>query len=58
MYRSIPVNSRNAIDTIVSFVRFSKISSYEKPYIVKGNIKQTGLEGTPKDICTDRVIGT
>ncbi|WP_455789107.1 hypothetical protein [Clostridium butyricum] len=50
--------SRNATDTIVSFVRFSKISSYEQPYTVTGSIKQTGLEGTPKDICKDRVIGT
>ena len=58
MYRSIPVSSRNATDTIVSFVRFSKFSNYEKPYAVTGSIKQTGLEGTPKDICKDRVIGT
>ncbi|WP_321835612.1 hypothetical protein [Clostridium butyricum] len=58
MYRPIPVCSRNATDTIVSFVRFSKISSYEQPYTVTGSIKQTGLEGTPKDICKDRVIGT
>lgn len=58
MYGSILVNSRNAIDTCVSFVRLSKISSYEKPYVVIGSIKQTGSEETPTDICKDKAIGT
>ena len=29
-------------------MRFSKKLGYERPYIVKGNIKQTGLEEIPK----------
>lgn len=40
------------------FVRSSKIEPYEKPYTITGSIKQTGSEERPKDICTDRNIGT
>ena len=39
-------------------MRLSKTLRYEKPYSVKGTIKQTGLEELPKGICKDRVIGT
>ena len=31
---------------------------YEKPYVVTGDVKFTGLKETPKEICTDRIIGT
>lgn len=31
---------------------------YEKPYNVTGIVVKTGLERTPTDICTDRIIGT
>ena len=40
------------------FVRMSKISCYENPYAVTGSIKQTGSKKEPKDICTDKIIGT
>lgn len=43
---------------IVLYVRLSKNIYYEKPYIIKGDIKHTGLKELPKDICRDRVIGT
>lgn len=33
-----------------SYVRFSKIVGYEKPYIVTGNITHTGTKVTPTDI--------
>ena len=36
----------------------SKNLCYENPYIVKGDVKQTGSEGKPTDICKDRIIGT
>jgi hypothetical protein len=40
-------------------VGISKNATYENPYTVKGGIKHTGLEQTPKSIKkTDRVIGT
>ena len=39
-------------------MRLSKTLRYEKPYNVKGIIKQTGLEELPKDICKDKIIGT
>ena len=37
---------------------WSKNLVYEKPYCVTGTIKLTGVKSAPKDICTDRVIGT
>lgn len=36
----------------------SKNVSYERPYIVTGDIAQTGPQRRPKGICTDRVNGT
>ncbi|MGF7186958.1 hypothetical protein GGQ84_003097 [Desulfitispora alkaliphila] len=36
----------------------SKNVAYENPYAITGGIKQTGPERKPKDICTDRIIGT
>ena len=39
-------------------MRVSKILCYERPYTVTGGIKQAGSERRPKDICTDKIIGT
>ena len=39
-------------------VRLSKSSCYERPYVVKGSIKQAGSKGKPKGICKDRDNGT
>lgn len=39
-------------------MRISKISCYERPYIVTGYIKWTGSKGAPKGICKDRNNGT
>ena len=58
MYESKPVISRKANAANAVFVRLSKIGLYEKPYVVTGNIKQTGLKRAPKSICKDRVVGT
>lgn len=42
----------------LQLVRWSKNRIYETPYCVTGTIKLTGSEQEPKDICTDRIIGT
>ena len=39
-------------------VRISKNCCYESPYYVIGINKHAGSKGSPKDICTDRNIGT
>ena len=39
-------------------VRTSKNVFYENPYCVKGAVKPTGSEQTPKDKCKDRIIET
>lgn len=31
---------------------------YEIPYIIIGNVVRTKSKKAPKDICTDRIIGT
>lgn len=48
MYESRRRDNRNVIGTKVRYVRVSKIGRYENPYIVKGNIKHTGLKEAPK----------
>lgn len=35
-----------------------KFACYETPYSVKGTVKHTGSKQAPKDICTDKIIGT
>ncbi|MBO5561696.1 MAG: hypothetical protein J6A07_08595 [Firmicutes bacterium] len=35
-----------------------KLQGYETPYGVTGTVKHTGSKDAPKDICTDRNIGT
>lgn len=42
----------------VGYVWFSNYGSAETPFNVIGINKHTGLEGTSKDICKDRKIGT
>ncbi|HGL6434151.1 hypothetical protein [Clostridioides difficile] len=42
----------------MELVRASKTGHYERPYTVTGSIKQAGIEELPKNICTDRIIGT
>jgi hypothetical protein len=39
-------------------MRWSKIVGYETPYSVTGAVQYAGLKRTPKDICTDKIIGT
>lgn len=57
--RVYKLNSRNAVVIkSLTFVGLSKILTYEKPYNVIGIIKRTGLKVAPKDICTDRFVGT
>jgi len=52
MYGSKSIGSRNVSTTQdVGCVRLSKILPSEKPYTVKGNIKHTGSEELPKNIC-------
>lgn len=48
MYGSKPTIYRNVYIPKRRTVRFSKNFFYEKPYYVKGIIKQSGLEETPK----------
>lgn len=36
----------------------SKSRSNENPYIVIGDIKFAGSKKTPKELCTDKIIGT
>ena len=36
----------------------SKTCCYENPYGITGTVKHTGLQGSSKDICKDRFIGT
>lgn len=43
-------SSRNAVTTVVGYVRISKIAWYEIPYNVTGIVKHTGSEGKPKNI--------
>ena len=51
MYGSINSWNRNVSPTkVVGCVRISKILGYENPYIVKGNIKRTGSQESPKGI--------
>lgn len=42
----------------MQYVRLSKNYGYEKPCIVTGNTNHTGLKQEPKDIWTDKNIGT
>jgi hypothetical protein len=39
-------------------VWWNKNRCYETPYAIKGGIKLTGSEQKPKDVCTDKIIGT
>ena len=48
MYGSKKLTYRNVSIPKWRTVRFSKNRSYEKPYYVKGIIKQSGSEETPK----------
>ncbi len=48
MYGSKMLIYRNVYIPKWRTVRFSKNRSYEKPYYVKGIIKQSGSEETPK----------
>ena len=45
-------------DKKLSSVWWSKNHIYETPYIIKGGIKLTGSKQKPKDVCTDKIIGT
>ena len=36
----------------------SKTCCYENPYGITGTVKHIGLQGSSKDICKDRFIGT
>ena len=58
MQESIPIVRRNAQAPSGERVRISKNGLYESPCVVTGSTKRAGSKLAPKDICTDRTIGT
>lgn len=49
---------RNAYAMVMVLMGLSKYFAYERPYIVKGNIKLAGSEELSKDRYMDKIIGT